>query len=233
MLPKDGVTPQLIPEHEIECLSSPQVELLYEYMKEDQTIDPVKLDLCEYQAIEPVHSYHLVRKDDDSTVGVSPYEALVINDAGKIGAIESLPNPEPQQDTLAGDPIPHPISESHVKRDQILVGPEINLQNMDQWSVFMENLRYTVPETPAPGFDIQGQGCLDFSPEQVSHIDQAQDVSMAPLEFQHMPASEYLDRYDGITSELNINMKYDNAVDVTTTYLGHESIKITDTFRPE
>ena len=52
MLPKDGVRPQLIPEHEIECLSSPQVELLYEYMKEDQAIDPVKLDLCEYQAIE-------------------------------------------------------------------------------------------------------------------------------------------------------------------------------------
>ena len=53
---------------------------------------------------------------------------------------------------------------------------------------------------------------------------------MAPLEFQHMPASEYLDRYDGITSELNINMEYDDAVDVTTTYLGHESIRITDTF---
>ena len=56
---------------------------------------------------------------------------------------------------------------------------------------------------------------------------------MAPLEFQHMPASEYLDRYDSITPELNINMEYDDAVDVTTTYLGHESIKITDTFRPE
>ena len=28
-------------------------------------------------------------------------------------------------------------------------------------------------------------------------------------------------------------MKYDDVVDVTTTYLGHESIKITDTFRPE
>ena len=56
------MTPQLMPEHEIECLSSPQVKLLYEYMKEDQIIDPVKLDLCEYQAIEPVHSYHLVRE---------------------------------------------------------------------------------------------------------------------------------------------------------------------------
>ena len=48
-----------------------------------------------------------------------------------------------------------------------------------------------------------------------------------------MPVNEYLDRYDGITSELNVNMEYDDAVDVTTTYLGHESIKITDTFRPE
>ena len=70
-------------------------------MKEDQTIDPIKLDLCEDQAIEPVHPYHLVRKDDDSIVEVSPYEALVINDASKIGAIESLPDPEPQQDTIA------------------------------------------------------------------------------------------------------------------------------------
>ena len=56
---------------------------------------------------------------------------------------------------------------------------------------------------------------------------------MASLEFQHMPTSEYLDKYIGITSELNVNMEYDDAVDVTTTYLGHESIKITDTFRPE
>ena len=132
MLPKDGVRPQLIPEHEIECLSSPQVELLYEYMKEDQAIDPVKLDLCEYQ--EPIHPYHLVREDDDSIVEVSPYEALVINDASKLGAIESLPNPEPKQDTIAADQIPHPITEPHVKKYQILIGPgkEINLQDMDQ-----------------------------------------------------------------------------------------------------
>ena len=156
MLPKEGVRPQLIPEHETECLSSPQVELLYEYMKEDQAIDPVKLGLCEYQAIEPVHPYHLVREDDDSIIEVFPYEALVINDASKIGAIESLPDPEPQQDSIAADQIPHPTSELHTKKDQILIGPgkEINLQDMDQWSVFMENLRYTVPETPAPGFDI-------------------------------------------------------------------------------
>ena len=81
MLPKDGVRPQLIPEHEIECLSSPQVELLYEYMKEDQTIDPVKLGLCEYQAIEPVNPYHVAREDDDPITEVSAYKALVINDA--------------------------------------------------------------------------------------------------------------------------------------------------------
>ena len=56
---------------------------------------------------------------------------------------------------------------------------------------------------------------------------------MAPLEFQHMFTSEYLDRYNGITSELNVNMGYDDAVDVTTTYLGHESIKFMETFRPE
>ena len=166
-LPKDGVRPQLIPEHEVECLSSPQVELLYEYMKEDQIIDPVKLDLCKYQTIEPIHSCHLVREDDDSIVEVSLYEALVINDASKIGATENLSNPEPQQDILTADQIPHPIPESQIKMDHILIGPgrEVNFQDMDHWSVFMENLRYTVPETPAPGFNIQGQGCLDFSPE--------------------------------------------------------------------
>ena len=166
MLPKDGVRPQLIPEHEIECLSSPQVELLYEYMKEDQAIDPVKLGLCEYQAIEPVNPY-VAREDDDPIIEVSTYEALVINDASKIGAIESLPDPEPQQNTIAADQTPHLTSEPHTKKDQILTGPgkEINLKDMDQWSVFTESLRYMVPETPTPGFDIQGQGCLDFSPK--------------------------------------------------------------------
>ena len=136
-------------------------------MKEDQAIDPVKLGLCEYQAIEPVNPYHVTREDDDSIMQVSPYETLVINDASKIGAIESLPDPEPQQNTITADQTPHLTSEPHTKKDQILMGPGkgINLQDMDQWSVFTENLRYTIPETPAPGFDIQGQGCLDFSPK--------------------------------------------------------------------
>ena len=48
-----------------------------------------------------------------------------------------------------------------------------------------------------------------------------------------MPASEYMDRYDGITLELNVNTEYDDALDVATTYLGQESIKLTDTFHPE
>ena len=103
MLPKDGVRPQLIPEHEIECLSSPQAELLYEYIKEDQAIDPMKLGLCEYQTIEPVDTYHAAREDDDSIMEVSPYEALVINDASKICAIESPFDLKPQQDTITTD----------------------------------------------------------------------------------------------------------------------------------
>ena len=82
-------------------------------MREDQTIDPVKLDLCKYQAIEPVHPYYSVREEDDSIVEVSPYEGLVINDASKIGAIESLPDPEPQQDTIAADQMPYPTSEPY------------------------------------------------------------------------------------------------------------------------
>ena len=56
-------------------------------------------------------------------IEISPYEALVINDVSKIGAIESHPNPVPQQDTLAADQIPHSIPEAQVKRDYILIGP--------------------------------------------------------------------------------------------------------------
>ena len=96
-LPKDGVNPQLISEHDIECLSSLQAELLYKYMKEDQAVDPMKLGLCEYQAIEPVDPYHATREDDDSIMEVSPYEALVINDASKIGAIESSSDLKPSK----------------------------------------------------------------------------------------------------------------------------------------
>ena len=104
---------------------------------------------------------------------------------------------------------------------------------MDNWSVFTDRLRYTTPATPAPGFDIQGQGCLDFSPKRVNHLDQAKNVSMALLDFKHMQDSEYMDRYDGVTIELNVDMDYDDAADVTTTYLGRESVEITDTFQPE
>ena len=70
-------------------------------MKEDKVIDPVKLDLCEYQTVEPlVHPFSLCREEKDPVIEVSPYEALVIQDASKIGALESLPNPEPQQEIL-------------------------------------------------------------------------------------------------------------------------------------
>ena len=134
----------MIPEHEIECLSFPQSELLYECMKGDQAIDPLKLGLCEYQAIEPVDPYHAAREDDDSIMEVSPYEALVINDASKIGATESPFDLKPQQDEITTDQTPCHTPEPHTKSDQILIGPgkEVNLQDMDQWSVFMENLRH-------------------------------------------------------------------------------------------
>ena len=84
------------------------------------------------------------------------------------------------------------------------LGRETNLQYMDRWSIFTEKLRYTVPSKSTPGYDIQGQGCMDFSPERVNRVDQAKEVSMAPLDFRYMPASEYMDRYHGITSELNV-----------------------------
>ena len=235
MLPKDGVRPQLIPEHETECLSSSQVKLLYEYVEEEKVIDPVKLDLCDYQEVEPVHPLFLLKEDNNSLIEVSPYEALVIKDASKIGTVESIPTPGPQQDVLAPSEIPTQTQESPFRTDVLNTGPgtDTNLQHMDHWSVFTENLRYTARNKPTPGYDIQAQGCMDFSPDRVSRIDNARDVSMAPLDFSYMPASEYMDKYQGITSELNVNMEYDDAVDVTTTYLGQESIRLTDIFKPE
>ena len=227
--------PQLIPEHENECLSPAQTKMLYECMEDEKVIDPVKLDLCDYQAIEPVHPFYLLREDLDSLTEVSPYEALVINDSSKIGAMKSLPTPDPQQDIMNPEEIP-PMNPRTSHRTDILdnsVGKETNLQYMDQWSIFTEKLRYPAPGKTAPGYDIQGQGCMDFLPDRLNRVSQAKEVSMAPLEFQHILASEYMDRYEGITSELNVNMEYDDAVDVTTTYLGQESIRITDTFYPE
>ena len=227
--------PQLIPEHENECLSPAQTKMLYECMEDEKFIDPVKLDLCNYQAIEPVHPFYLLREDLDSLTEVSPYEALVTNDSSKIGAMESLPTPSPQQDIMNPEEIP-PMNPRTSHRTDILddsVGKETNLQYMDQWSIFTEKLRYPAPGKTAPGYDIQGQGCMDFLPDRLNRVSQAKEVSMAPLEFQHILASEYMDRYEGITSELNVNMEYDDAVDVTTTYLGQESIRITDTFYPE
>ena len=200
-------------------------------MKEEKIIDLVKLDLCEYQAIEPlVHPFSLLREETDPVIEVSPYEALVIQDASKIGALESLPNPEPQQEILTEVQIP-----KNLKTDCVLTNPgeEVNVQDMDSWSVFTDRLRYTAPATQAPGYDIQGQGCLDFFTERVNRLDQAGDVGMAPLDFKCLQASEYMDRYDGIAIELNVNMDYDDAVDVTTTYLGRETMNITDTFQPE
>ena len=50
---------QLIPEHESECLSPAQTKMLYEYIEDEKVVDPVELDLCDYQAIEPVHPFYL------------------------------------------------------------------------------------------------------------------------------------------------------------------------------
>ena len=164
-----------------------------------------------------MHPFSLLREENDLVIEVSPYEALVIQDASKIGALENFPKPEPQQEILMEVQIPKSLRTECVFTNP---GEEINVQDMDRWSVFTDRLRYTTPATPAPGFDIQGQGCLDFSADRVNHLDQAKSVSMAPLDFKCMQASEYMDRYDGIAIELNVNMDYDDAVDLTTTYLG-------------
>ena len=136
-------------------------------MSENQSIDPVKLDLCDYQAIEPIHPFDLLQEEEDTAIEVSPYEVLVIQDASKIGALEDLPGLVPWQDLLSPDQLPKETPSNPYKTDKLLQDPraEVNVQDMDQWSVFTENLRYTVNDTPVPGFDIQGQGCLDFSPE--------------------------------------------------------------------
>ena len=89
------------------------------------------MGLCKYQVIEPVNPCHAAREDDDSIMEVSPYEALVINDASKIGTIESPSDLKPQQDTITTDQTPRLTHEPHTRNDQILMGPgkEINLQD--------------------------------------------------------------------------------------------------------
>ena len=81
-----------------------------------------------------MNPYHTAREDDDSIMEVSSYKALVINDASKIGAIESPSDLKPQLDMITTDLTPHLTPEPHTKKDQILMGPgkEISLQDMDQ-----------------------------------------------------------------------------------------------------
>ena len=137
-------------------------------MSENQSIDRVKLDLCDYQAIEPIHCFDLLQEEEDTAIEVSPYETLVIQDASKIGALEDLPSPVSRHDLLSPNQLPKETSLPPCKTDQLLRDPraEVNVQDMDQWwSVLNENLRYTVNDATVPGFDIQEQGCLDFSPE--------------------------------------------------------------------
>ena len=101
-------------------------------------MDLVKLDLCEYQAIEPlVHPFSLLREENDPVIEVSPYEAQVIQDASKIGPLESLPNPELQQEILNEVHIP-----KNLKTNCVLTHPgeEVNVQGIDSWSVFTERL---------------------------------------------------------------------------------------------
>ena len=188
MLPKEGVRPQLIPAHETLCISPSQAKLLHECMSENQSIDPVKLYPYDYQAIEPIHLFDLLQEEEDTAIEVSPYEALVIQEASKIGVLEDLPSPVPWQDLLSPDQMPQKIPTTPCKTDKLLRGlrAKVNVQDMDQWSVFTENLRYTVNDTPAPGFDTQEQGCLDFSSERTHRLDGAKDISMAPLDFQYM-----------------------------------------------
>ena len=115
-------------------------------MKEEKVIDLVKLDLCEYQAIKPlVQPFSLLREENDPVIEVSPYEALVIQDANKIGALESLPNPGPQQEILNDVQIP-----KNLKTDCVLTDPgeEVNVQGMDSWSVFTD--KDIQPQPPQP-----------------------------------------------------------------------------------
>ena len=92
-------------------------------MEEEKVIDPVELDLCDYQEVEPVHPLFLLKEDNNSLIVVSPYEALIIKDASKIGTVESIPTPGPQQDLLAPSEIPIQTQESPFRTDVIKYRP--------------------------------------------------------------------------------------------------------------
>ena len=89
----------------------------------------------------------------------------------------------PWQELLFPDQVPKETPLPPYKTDKLLRGPgaDVNVQDMDQWSVFTGNLRYMVNGTPAPGFDMQGQGCLYFSHERTHRLDGAEDVRITPL----------------------------------------------------
>ena len=71
-----------------------------------------------------VHPFPLLGEEDDPIVEVSPYEAVVIQDASKTGAIESLPDPEPQQKILTEVQIPKNSPVSQTKTDHVLTTQE-------------------------------------------------------------------------------------------------------------
>ena len=110
-MPSKTLKPQYIPDHKDQCLSSQQVQHLYECLKRDIDYNPNQIQqFTQIQEPElPEFLYHLDEEEDPipSFAMTNPYEALITHDPARQcvrvtpDMVHSL---QPKPDNLTSDP---------------------------------------------------------------------------------------------------------------------------------
>ena len=142
-MPSKTLKPQYIPDHKDHCLSSQQVQHLYECLKKDIDYNPNQVQqFIQIQEPElPEFLYHLDEEEDPipSFAMTNPYEALITHDPAR-QCIRVTPDmvhslqPKPDNSTI--DPsidIIHPAGSGKTHLNQVSL-----------WSIMSDRPSYTV-----------------------------------------------------------------------------------------
>ena len=199
-MPSKILKPQYIPNHKDQCLSSQQVQHLYECLRREIDYNPNQIQqFTQIQEPElPEFLYHLDDEEDPipSFAMTNPYEALIIHDPARQcvrvtpDMVHSL---QPKPDNLTIDPsidIIHPEGSGKTHFNQ-----------MSLWSIMSDRPSYTVhPQS----LGMTGSGCMDFNFDRMNHQTPSQGDDQF-IDFNNLEQSDFLTHYPDIVTELNIN----------------------------
>ena len=202
-----------IPHHNQECLTEEEAEIIYECLEKDQTVNPIHLS-PQIEKSKPLRKIAFSKLEEilEEEGPLNPYEYMLLN-----------PTEAP--------PVPPRKTEDFYYLSNKMETKHPNIQNMEDWSILSTEIHYAC-QKPEQGKSLMVMNGLEKMLNEWAASDTAPTLTETKLPEDPL-VKKYLDQYDSITNKLHDTKSFHDNRDVSTTYLGRETISREDAFLPE